>query len=174
MHDVFAEYDYATCNIYNMDEAGFSLSSDRKTRQVGPIMAPRKSQATMANDIHITVIATISIANGPVPPFIIYPGAHLIEEWVAVQDDEPEQMATVTTSGYVNLDVVLRWLVDCFDPRTRERAGRFRRLLFLDGHDTHVQVSFLEACWERNIVCVIIPAHMSQVYQPLDVSSLTV
>lgn len=39
----------------------------------------------------------------------------------------------------------------------------------LDGHNTHTQVSFLEACWDRNIVCVILPAHMSNIFRPLDV-----
>ena len=33
----------------------------------------------------------------------------------------------------------------------------------------HVQVSFLEACWDRNIVCLILPANMSNIFQPLDV-----
>ena len=62
-------------------------------------------------------------------------------------------MATVNTSGYINKYTAMRWLEDCFDPSTRRRAGGSQRVLFLDGHDSHVQVEFLEACWRRTL-CV--------------------
>ena len=47
-------------------------------------------------------------------------------------------------------------------------AGR-RRLLFLDGADAHIMVDFLEACWDRNIVVIIMPARLTDQFQPLDV-----
>ena len=33
-----------------------------------------------------------------------------------------------------------------------------------------MQVDFLEACWERSIVCLLLPAHLSGVFQPLDLN----
>ena len=45
-----------------------------------------------------------------------------------------------------------------------------RWLLFLDGHKSLIQVEFLEACWDRNIVCVVPPSNMSSIFQPLDVN----
>ncbi|CAD6567503.1 MAG: hypothetical protein TREMPRED_003680, partial [Tremellales sp. Tagirdzhanova-0007] len=38
------------------------------------------------------------------------------------------------------------------------------------GHDTHVKVDFVEACWARNIDSVILPANMTNVFQPVDVA----
>jgi len=74
-------------------------------------------------NIHITVIAAICTADAPVPPFLIYPGEYLLEEWVHSRDTELKQMATVTTSGYTNNYTAMRWLEDCFDPSSRVRAG---------------------------------------------------
>lgn len=42
----------------------------------------------------------------------------------------------------------------------------------MDGHDTHIKVDFLEACLERSIFCMILPAHTSDTFQPLDVQFL--
>lgn len=42
--------------------------------------------------------------------------------------------------------------------------------MYLDGHESHVQVEFLEACWDINIVVVCLPASMSSISQPLDVT----
>ena len=156
--------------MYNMDEAGFNLSTPRRTRRVGRASSSSKSQSSLADDVHISVIATMSTTDSPVPPFVVYKGGHLLEEWLAVRDEDPKLIATVTDSGYSNGFTTKQWLTECFDPYTRNRAGTSRRLLFLDGLDSHAQVGFLEACWERNIVCLILPAHLSGVFQPLDVN----
>ncbi|EIW69290.1 hypothetical protein TREMEDRAFT_15010, partial [Tremella mesenterica DSM 1558] len=119
---------------------------------------------------HITVIATISTSDAPVPPFIIYPGMNLMQDWTKVRDPTPNQLATVTDTGYINTYTMQRWLKECFDPSTRDRAEGPPRLLILDGHETHTNIDFLDACWERNIICLILPAHLSGVFQPLDVN----
>ena len=77
-----------------------------------------------------------------------------MEEWVCLKDDEPKMIATVTESGYSNGFITKRW---CIDPYTQNRAGTLRSLLFSDGLDSHTQIDFLEACWDRNIVCLILP-----------------
>jgi len=170
---VFDSHHYAPSNIYNMDEVGFSLSSSRRTRRVGSRTASRKSQSTLADTVHVTVVAVISTVDAPVPPFLIYKGESLLQEWVSLQDRDPPLMATVTASGYANSFTHLQWLTDCFDPATRDRANGSSRLLFLDGPDIHTQVDFLEACWARDIIPIILPANLSGIFQPLDVNFFT-
>ena len=136
---------------------------------MGPRTSSSKAQTSLASNDHITVVAAISTQDAPVPPFIIYPGAYLMEEWLKPRDREPTMMAMVSDSGWITGFLAMEWLTKCFDPATRDRADGARRLLILDGHETHVQVSFLEACWERDIVCLILPANMSNIFQPLDV-----
>ena len=40
----------------------------------------------------------------------------------------------------------------------------------MDGHDTHMQVNFLDSCWAQDIDCVLLPANMTSSLQPLDVA----
>ena len=153
-----------------MDKTPFTLSAKQKVRRVGKRGSSRKSQSSLPDDVHITVVTTISTSDAVVPPFIIYPGENLLEEWLEVRDPKPYQVATATTSGYTNSYMHKRWSIDCFDRYTKERAEGRRRLLFLDGLDAHLTIDFLETAWELNIVCVCLPAHMSSTFQPLDVN----
>ena len=155
---------YTSRNIYNMDEVGFDLSTNRRVRRVGPRNALIKSQTSLSTSTHITVIAAISTQDVPVPPFLIYPGKHIMSDWVMAMDMEPVQMAVTTQSGYSNTYMTIRWLTDCFDPSTRDRADGALRLLFLDGPNIHTSVNFLEACWDRRIVCIILPANLSGIF----------
>ena len=152
-----------------MDECGFDLSTTRRTRRVAPRNAPIKSQAALSSSVHITVIAAISTQDAPVPPFLIYPGKYLMTDWTQARDPSPRQMAEVTETGFSNSYMTTRWLTECFDPTTRDRAAGSPRLLFLDGPVIHTPVEFLEAAWAANIVLIILPANLSAVFQPLDV-----
>ena len=152
-----------------MDKTGFKLGTARKSRCVGPTNASSsKLRAALSNAVHSSVVANISTTDAPVPLSVIYPGVYLLEEWFGKV--LPEPMAMVTASGYTNNNVALEWLSRCFKPSTRARAKGSRRLLFLDGHKSHVQVKFLEACWDANIDVVCLPASMSSIFQPLDVN----
>jgi len=73
-----------------MDEVGLNLSTARRTRRVASTTSSSKSQSSLADDIHISVIAAISTTDSPVPPFIIYPGGNVMEKWVCLKDDEPK------------------------------------------------------------------------------------
>lgn len=153
-----------------MDECGFSLSEERKRRRIGPVDHARNGQALPPSNEHITSVACIGIDSAPVPPLILYQGKELQDIWVR-GDSPTRQTALTTESGWINAHVMIRWLEDVFDPATRDRVrGDQLRLLFMDGHETHVKVAFLEACWERRIVVVILPANMSGRFQPLDVN----
>ena len=44
-----------------------------------------------------------------------------------------------------------------------------RRLLILDGHESHHSLGFQELCKENNIYTLCMPPHSSHLLQPLDV-----
>ncbi|AFR98864.1 hypothetical protein CNAG_05436 [Cryptococcus neoformans var. grubii H99] len=172
--DVYDTGLYAPHLIFNMDEVAFELSSSRRVRRVAPRTHPKNGQAVPPSNEHITSVACIGIDSAPVPPLIIYQGAQLQESWFKVGekgDGAVRQLAINTDSGWINSYVMLKWLEDAFDPYTRDIAsgGRERRLLILDGAEPHTKVDFLEACWARNIVVILLPAKMSGRFQPLDV-----
>ena len=85
---------------------------------------------------------------------------------------EPDcpQLAEVTNSGWTNGYIMKKWLETVFDPYTRDVPPGKRRLLIMDGHNTHVQVDFLDSCWSRAINCLILPSNMTSIFQPLDVA----
>ena len=167
---VFDSNLYKSTNIYNVDEIGFDYNLERRQRKVGPKGGARNGQAGKGNSEHITSVVCIGIAHAPVPPLIIYRGQNLQQSWFE-QHEDVAQRAIVTDSGWTNDYVQMKWLQEVFDPATKPiaRNGLDRRLLFLDGLEAHTRVTFLEACWERNIICVLLPAHLSGRLQPLDV-----
>ncbi|EIW67205.1 hypothetical protein TREMEDRAFT_69735 [Tremella mesenterica DSM 1558] len=167
--DVYDTGLYAPSCIFNMDEVPFSLSYERKVRRIGPRDHPRNGQAIPASSEHITSIACIGIDSAPVPPVIIYKGACVQQNWTSVSEKDIRQLAVTTDSGWINSYIMVKWLEDVFDPYTRDIAQGRRRLLFIDGAEPHTKVNFLEACWARNIVCIIFPSNMTDKFQPLDV-----
>lgn len=92
-------------------------------------------------------IATICIDGTYLPPYLIYQGhGNLQTSWL--QDFEPGKhncYFASTPSGFTNEDLAFEWLVNIFDKATRKKAGNSRhwRLLWLDGHNSHLNLKFL-------------------------------
>lgn len=66
--------------------------------------------------------------------------------------------------------VALEWLKEVFIPRTQPQDPSQRRLLILDGHDSHTTTDFMWECYKNNIQLLFLPPHTSHVLQPLDLS----
>ncbi|WVQ70356.1 uncharacterized protein L199_008583 [Kwoniella botswanensis] len=115
----YDDYHYLSSNIFNMDEAPFNMSTDRKVKRVAPKYKPTTSQAALANDCHITVVATISTSDAPVPPFLIYSGEYFIEEWADVKDKDPLLMAAVSKTGYNNSYYMMNQTLRALDRTVR-------------------------------------------------------
>jgi len=153
-----------------MDEAGFELVSSRKTRKIGPIHSSNKAVALPASNQHITVIACIGTTDAPVPPLILYSGATVQRSWTTVKETDVRQLAEVTESGWTNTYMTKKWMEQAFDPYTCDRVPTGKsRLLIMDGHESHLKVELLEACWDRGIAFLILPANLTAIFQPLDV-----
>lgn len=153
-----------------MDEAPFDLGYERRARRLAPKDLPHNSQGVPPSGEHITSVACIGTASAPVPPLIIYKGKSVLTTWTA-NDNGTHQLATTSDSGWSNTHIQMVWLRDAFDPATKvaARNGRDRRLIFLDGAEFHIKAAVLEACRDRNITVIVLPAHLSGRFQPLDV-----
>ena len=84
----------------------------------------------------------------------------------------PEQEAFFSSSanGW-SLDVFrLEWLYKIFECYTVPIAGNRRRLLLINGHNSHVNMAFVEACDKLCILLLILPPHSTHRLQPLNVS----
>ena len=160
---------YLPKSIYNMDETAFELGSTQRRRRIAPRGTTSKAHATLPKKAHMTVIAAIGTMDAPIPPYILFAGHSLMDEWFLEMDKTPKMMAAVTDSGYSNSFITMQWLKTCFDPATKARARRGLRLLFLDGPRIHTSMAFIEECWARRIVLFVLPANLSAIFQPLNV-----
>lgn len=79
----------------------------------------------------------------------------LVADWVV----------TASPNGWSDNEKSLWWLKHIFDAQTAHLGVR---LLLVDGHESHVQWRFVQYCLEHDILLVCMPAHTSNLMQPLD------
>lgn len=63
----------------------------------------------------------------------------------------------------------LQWLKQVFNPNTRRKAARSPRLLIMDGHNSHLNLRFINYADRNRILLAVLPPHSTQRLQPLDV-----
>ena len=161
---------YPPSCIYNMDETLFSIGLSQNSCKIAPSTLPSKAIASPASNQHITVLACIGVKRAAIPPIILFQGVNVQLSWNAVMEPHVPQLAEVTDSGWTNSYMMKKWLETVFDPYMQDVPAAMRRLLIMDGHNTHVQVNSLDSCWARGFDCVILPANMTSIFQPLDVA----
>ena len=122
----------------------------------------------------ISLLAFICADGTAGPPALIYKGASgdLQNTWVGDVTSNDEAYFGSSSTGWSSNDFGLEWLEKVFDPHTREKSKkhRCRRLLIVDGHSSHVNMTFLDTCDKLKILVLILPPHSTHRLQPLDVS----
>ena len=122
----------------------------------------------------VSIIACISSDGTYLPPSVIYQGGGgLQSSWIQDFDAEQQRCYFASTpSGFSNDDLAFDWLTNVFDKATKQKArnGRDWRLLLLDGHSSHINITFLDWCYEHRILVAIFPPHATHRLQPLDIS----
>jgi len=123
----------------------------------------------------VTVIASICQNMTALPPLVIYAAAinNIHDTWVEeLRTTEREIYITTSPTGWTNDDLGFEWLTTIFDPHTKEQAsnGLRWRLLFVDGHSSHLNMRFIDWCGQNRILLMAYPPHSTHRLQPLDVS----
>lgn len=73
----------------------------------------------------------------------------------------------MSENGWTNREIACTWLEHFYEHAERRRISLYR-LLILDGHDSHVSLSFRQRCEEHNIIPLRLPPHSTHLLQPLD------
>jgi hypothetical protein len=120
----------------------------------------------------ISLLATICADETHLPPALIYQGSSgdLQDTWTDDLVPQDEAFFACSHNGWSNNEYGLNYLKQIFDPYTKAKAGRARRLLIVDGHASHVNWEFLQTCDRLRILVCILPPHTTHRLQPLDVS----
>jgi hypothetical protein len=116
----------------------------------------------------VTLIAAINAAGWSVPPFLIFAGKCHLSAWYEGAEIPRDWAFAVSDNGWTNNELGVDWLKH-FDAYTKARTVGARRLLILDGHESHHSFEFQELCKENDIYTLCMPPHSSHLLQPLDV-----
>jgi len=125
---------------------------------------------TDGNREFISLLACICADGTMIPPALIYQGkSHdLQSSWLEDLGEDTTYFAA-SDNGWSCNSLGLQWLEKIFDRHTKEKAGRSRRLLIVDGHSSHVNIAFLDLASRLRILVLIMPPHSTHRLQPLDI-----
>ncbi|KIO19464.1 hypothetical protein M407DRAFT_53066, partial [Tulasnella calospora MUT 4182] len=98
-------------------------------------------------------------------PTVIFKGKYRMSSW---SEDNPDQAnVTVSARGYTENVISLEYIKD-FDDQTSHLEGPC--FLFVDGHQSHCTIDFLEYAVAHNIIVISYPLHTMHELQGLDVA----
>lgn len=160
-----------------MDEKGFMISKIQKTKRIFNLehyaSGLLRGAGEDGNREWVTLMACICGDGTYIPPCIIYCAktGNLQTSWL--EDFKPaEHICHFASSekGWTNDRLGFKWL-EIFDRYTKEKAryGRDWRVLWADGHGSHLTMEFLIWCIEHRIHVAVYPSHSTHRLQPLDI-----
>ncbi|KAJ8108914.1 hypothetical protein OPT61_g7840 [Boeremia exigua] len=108
----------------------------------------------------VTVIAAINAAGWSVPPFLIFAGKYHLSAWYEEAEIPRDWAIAVSDNGWTNNELGVEWLKH-FNAYTKARTVGARRLLILNGYESHHSLKFQDLCKEYNIYTLCMPPHSS-------------
>jgi hypothetical protein len=172
--DTIAKYGIQMEDIYNFDETGFLMgmiltgmvvtSSERRGR-------PR--QAQQGDREWVTVVQAINSQGWTVPPYIIFAGKVHLASWYRNAKLPRDWKVDLSSNGWITNEIGVEW-VKHFNQHTQSRTKGTKRLLILDGHESHHSMDFEAECAKHGIIPLCMPSHSSHRLQPLDLVPFSV
>ena len=179
LKEKLAKYHVLPQDTYNMDEKGFMIGVMNTTRRIFSKQAFDKGQVLGSNQDGnrewITVLATVCADGSFLPPAVLYKSqsGDIQASWVAATASIDHQAHVAPSeTGWTNDNIAIHWLEEKFNRYTKPKAsnGLRYRLLYVDGHGSHLNMNFITWCDNNRILLAIYPPHSTHRLQPLDVS----
>lgn len=120
----------------------------------------------------MTAIECINTVGWALSPYVIFKGKVLIEGWF--DNLLINWRLKVSPNGWTSDEIGLRWLEKLFILSTSLRIKSRYRLLILDGHGSYLTPKFDELYGINDIILICMPAYLSYLLQPLDISCFAV
>ena len=175
LEEKIRKYRIKPFNMYNIDEKGFLMGVCNTMKRIVSIKQLKSKKLLGASQDgsreFLSLLATICADGSALPPALIYQGeSHdLQDSWLEDYDSSiDEAYFAASPKGWTNEDLGILWLTGLFERRTAKKAGLGRRLLIVDGHSSHMNMRFIDACDERRIILAILPPHSTHRLQPLN------
>jgi hypothetical protein len=155
-------------NLWNYDEMGCIIGQGKRRKVIRFNTELPMTAGTLTSRVQVTMGETISAAGRFIPPIIIIPGEQHQQRWYTQSNLPGFYQLGVTPSGYTNDEIHLQYL-DHFERYSSKTQTLKHRILFLDGHECHMTIDFINACSKNDILPIIFPPHLTHLMQPLDV-----
>ena len=172
------KHQYRPENIYNMDETGYGIGLSQSTwvlvvREDRNKKEKKATKASTGRQEWVTSIEGVSASGRSLPPLVIFTAeGSLNSRWLPDKLEVQGWRWATSNKGWSNNTLAFEWLERVFEPCTAHppsSSSNTRRLLILDGHGSHITGRFITFCIDHAIDLMVLPAHTSQVSQPLDV-----
>jgi len=164
-----SKYGFAPEDIWNFDETGFATGLCSTTEVVtncdyygrAKLLQPGNHEWVTANEV-------ASAVGEFLPPYIILQAKGLQDAWF--EDLPSSWRLDISDNSWTTDKIGIKWLQNHFIPETAPCQRGAYRLLFLDGHGSHLTPEFDQLCMENKIIPTCLPARSSHLLQPFNVS----
>lgn len=121
----------------------------------------------------VTVIQAVQSGGYAIPPYVVAAGKMHLESWYRNSPLPPDWTIDLSETGWTNNRIGVDWIKH-FETHSRPHTTEGKRLLVLDGHESHHSLEFEDCCRFNNIITLCMPPHSSHLLQPLDVGCFSV
>jgi hypothetical protein len=174
VRNTIAKHGILESDIWNFDETGFLMGQISSTLIITSSEGRgRAKKIQPGNREWVTVIQAVQSGGEVIPPYVVVAGKTHLESWYRNNPFPPEWVIDLSETGWTNNRIGVNWIKH-FDKYSRPRITGGKRLLVLDGHESHHSAEFEDYCTENNIITLCMPAHSSHLLQPLDVGCFSV
>ena len=119
----------------------------------------------------MTVIECINVAKRRIPAMIVAKGKVFHNVWFGKDAGIPDDWVIANSETGWSIDRLgCIWLIEVFDPYTKQYTKGISRLLIMDGYSSHCSASFEAYARENDIIPLWLLSHSSHLLQPLDVA----
>ncbi|KAK8091202.1 transposase [Apiospora phragmitis] len=161
---------------YNVDKVGSAMGIGDNPLVIGPAELRKVFMKDPNRLDWVTVLECISGSGRAITPLVIFAGKHIQQQWFRDEFDPEirDWRFTASPNGWTSNQIALDCLNNVFIRETKPDDPDQWRHLILDGHRSHTTEEFKQACLTAKIWINYLPAHTSQVSQPLDVGPFSV
>jgi hypothetical protein len=164
------EHDIHEDDIWNFDETGFAIGLCSTSKVITAVdRSERPRRVIQGNREWVTIIKRVSSKGIHIPLIIILKASYQQAVWFQEPKLAKGWWITTSQNGWTTDEIGLRRLKDVFEPFSKRYMTGAKRSLILDVHSSHLTADFDELCKQNAIICLCMPAHASQLLQPLDV-----
>ncbi|EWZ77885.1 hypothetical protein FOXG_22498 [Fusarium oxysporum f. sp. lycopersici 4287] len=132
-------------NTVNVDEGGIMVGFGLDSLVIGSSDPKKKAMLKgVQSRTWTSFIGAVTATGRSLKPGIIFKGKELQKQWFLNEFELIADWHYITSpNGWTDNHIALEWLKDVYLPQTEPRDASDARLIILDGHGSHAQVSIL-------------------------------